>query len=264
MRPDEPARTGVLARRNPVAKLAAGFALTVALLASIDPITPAITLAVELAVVPAFGVGFATLLRRAGPILLGALGLVLTLVIFAGVRGGAVLASLGPFVITTGLLSNALALCLRLIAVSLPGILVFATTDPTDLADSLIQNARAPARFAIGALAAFRLMPLLSQEWRTLALARRARGIDAGGNPVAYARLFASTTFGLLVGAIRRGARLATAMDARGFDSHVRRSIARPQHFGPADAAFVAAALLVAAIAVAASIALGAFTPVLA
>jgi hypothetical protein len=74
---------------------------------------------------------------------------------------------------------------------------VFATTDPTDLADALVQNAKAPARFAIGALAAMRLLPLLGAEWQALALARRARGIDAGHNPIARLRLFGSTAFAL-------------------------------------------------------------------
>ena len=63
---------------------------------------------------------------------------------------------------------SALGLVLRVLAIALPGVLVFATTDPTDLADALVQNAKAPARFAIGALAAFRLVPLLGQEWQML------------------------------------------------------------------------------------------------
>jgi energy-coupling factor transport system permease protein len=161
------------------------------------------------------------------------------------------------------MLADALALTLRLLAVALPGVLVFATTDPTDLADALVQNVKAPSRFAIGALAAVRLLPLLGEEWETLGLARRARGIDAGRNPLARVRLFASTAFALLVGAIRRGTRLATAMDARGFDSGVPRTYARRQRFGPADAALVLGTVLAAALVIAASVALGAFRPLL-
>jgi energy-coupling factor transport system permease protein len=147
--------------------------------------------------------------------------------------------------------------------VALPGVVVFASTDPTDLADALIQNVRTPPRFAIGALAAFRLVPLLGQEWRMLTLARRARGVDAGRNPVARARLFASTAFALLVGAIRRGTRLAVAMDARGFDSGLPRTSARRQAFRAADGALVAGAAALAAAILAASIATGAFRPIL-
>ncbi|BCJ51519.1 hypothetical protein Asp14428_29940 [Actinoplanes sp. NBRC 14428] len=96
-----------------------------------------------------------------------------------------------------------------------------------------------------------------------LTLARRARGIDAGRNPVARLRLFASTAFALLVGALRRGGRLATAMDARGFDSGAPRTYARRQHFRPADTALLAAAALTSAAALTTSILTGFFHPIL-
>jgi energy-coupling factor transport system permease protein len=256
-------RRAPLARRNPVAKLAASLVLTLALLATLDPVAPAVALAVELAVVPLFGIGYGTLLRRSWPILLAVVGVVVTLVLFAAERTGAVVIALGPFSITTGVLADALGLSLRLLAVALPGVLVFTTTDPTDLADGLIQHLKAPPRFAIGTLAAFRLVPLLGDEWEMLTLARRARGVDPGRDPVRRLRLFASTAFALLVGAIRRGTRLATAMDARGFDSGVPRTVARPQRFALADAALIAGAALTAVAALGLSLALGTFRPLL-
>jgi energy-coupling factor transport system permease protein len=126
-----------------------------------------------------------------------------------------------------------------------------------------VQNARAPARFAIGALAAFRLLPLLGAEWQMLSLARRARGIDAGRNPAAHLRLFVSTAFALLVGALRRGGRLATAMDARGFDAGVPRTYARRQIFRPADTALLLGAVALSAAALGTTIALGLFRPII-
>jgi energy-coupling factor transport system permease protein len=252
-----------LARRNPVAKLAAAFVFSFALLAAVDPVAPAVALAIELALLPFFGVRYGTLLRRAWPLLLGALGVVFTLVVFAADRSGAVVVTVGPLLVTTGVLTAALGLGLRLLAVALPGVVVFATTDPTDLADALIQNAKAPPRFAIGALAAFRLVPLLAQEWQMISMARRARGVDGGRNPVAHLRLFASTAFALLVGAIRRGTRLATAMDARGFDAGTPRTVARRQRFTRADAALVGGAAVLVTAALIASALLGTFRPVL-
>jgi energy-coupling factor transport system permease protein len=258
-RPDAP-----LARRNPVAKLAAAFALTVVLLATLDPVTPAIALAVEILSVPLFGIRLRDLVRRAAPLLISVAGLVVALMLFAAERTGPVVFWLGPIPVTTSVLSSALGLSLRLIAISLPGMLVFATTDPTDLADALIQNVRVPARFAIGALAAFRLLPLLGAEWRLLGLARRSRGVSAGRNPVAALRLFAATTFALLVGAIRRGTRLATAMDARGFNAKTPRTVARRQRFGVADALLIAVAAVAGAAAIAVSVYIGTFEPLLA
>jgi energy-coupling factor transport system permease protein len=253
-----------LARRNPVAKLAAGLALTLVLFTTIDPVTPAIALAGELVAVPLFGLRYRDLARRAWPLAMAAAGVLLSLVLFAADRSGPALLSVGPITVTGSILYTALGLALRVFAISLPGVLIFATTDPTDLADALVAHVRAPARFAIGTLAAFRLLPLLGAEWQQLALARRARGIDAGGNPVAAVRIFASMTFGLLVGAIRRGTRLAAAMDARGFDSGTMRTSARQTSFRLADAALIAGALALAVLALGVSVWLSAYRPVLA
>jgi energy-coupling factor transport system permease protein len=238
-----------LARRNPVAKLAAATVLALALVVSLDPVAPAVALGVELAAVPFFGVRYGALARRTWPLLGSVFGAVLTLVLFAADR--------------TQVLASAVALGLRLLAVALPGVVVFATTDPTDLADALVQNARVSPRFAIGTLAAWRLVPLLGEEWRLIGLARRARGIDAGRNPLTHLRLQASAAFILLVGAIRRGTRLATAMDARGFDSGVPRTTARRQPFTTGDALLVLAAVLVAALAITVSVLAGTFHPLL-
>jgi len=238
----------VLARRNAFAKVVAVVLLTSLLVASIDPVTPAVALAAELAVVPLAGIGYRDLARRAVPVLIGAAGVFVFTLIFT-TADNRLLAALG--------------LTLRLFALALPGLLVVASTDPTDLADALIKHARVPPRFAIGALAAFRLVPLLGAEWEALSLARRARGIDAGRNPIAKLRIFASVTFALLVGAIRWGTRLATAMDARGFDARVPRTMARPPHFGAADALLIVAAAAIAATALTVSLVTGTFRPLL-
>ncbi|MBO4210826.1 energy-coupling factor transporter transmembrane component T family protein [Micromonospora echinofusca] len=250
-----------LARRNPVAKLAASLVFSFALVATIDPVAPAIAIAVELAVLPLFGLRYATLARRAWPLLLGAVGIVVALVLFAAEREGRTLVEAGPVVVTSGVLLTATGLVLRMLAVALPGVIVFATTDATDLADALIQNAKASPRFAIGALAAFRLVPLLAQDWQTISMARRARGLDAGRNPLARLRLFVSTAFTLLVGAIRQGTRLAVAMDARGFDAGTPRTVARRQSFTRADGALVLGAALLAGGALTVSVLLGTFRP---
>jgi energy-coupling factor transport system permease protein len=258
---DPAAPRAVLARRNPVAKLVAAAGLTLLLLVAADPVTPLVALAFVVASVPFAGIRYGALVRRAWPLLLAAAGVFVVTLLFTTRRGGSPVAALGPLTVTGESLDTALGLSVRLVALALPGLLAFATTDPTDLADSLIQQARVPARFAIGALAALRLMPLLAADWEALTLARRARGLDAGWSPVARLRLFAGTTFALLVGAIRRGTRLATAMDARGFDSGRPRTVARPQRLVAADAALVAAALTVGAGALAVSAALGTLRP---
>ena len=68
--------------------------------------------------------------------------------------------------------------------------------------------------------------------------------------------------FTLLVGAVRRGSRLATAMDARGFDSGIARTNARGSVLHRRDAVFVAATVVVCALAVTCSVVSGAWDPV--
>jgi energy-coupling factor transport system permease protein len=50
-------------------------------------------------------------------------------------------------------------------------------------------------------------------------------------------------------------------MDARGFDSGLPRTVARPQHFGGADAALIAGAAALGAAALTVSVVLGTFRP---
>jgi energy-coupling factor transport system permease protein len=102
-------------------------------------------------------------------------------------------------------------------------------------------------------------VPLLAGEFESVRLARRARGVEAGRNPLARARLFAGIGFALLVGAVRRGSRLATAMDARGFDSGIPRSNARGSRLQRRDAVFVAGTVVVCAGAVTVSLLTGAW-----
>jgi len=227
--------------RNPLAVLLAAFLFPLPLLATLDPVTPAVALVLELVVCAALRIGPAAVLRRAWPLLLGAASVAVTVLPFAA-PAGAVVLRVGGAELTSGVLVDAAALGLRVVAVALPGVLVLAHVDPTALADALIQHGRLPARFTLGALAALRLLPALRGEWSQLTLARRARGLASGRNPLRRAQAFVSVAFALLVGAVRAGTRLATAMDARGFDSDQTRTSARPRAFTRADVAVVLAA----------------------
>jgi len=260
MRLDAPlaAPDSTVARLNPLSKLGATLVVSLAVLASVDPVTAAVALVGTLAVLPAAGVRLGPFLRRCWPLLVGSIVVGAVNTLFSPATGTTYL-HVGPFRVTDAGLAVGAGLGLRVLAIALPGVLAFATTDPTDLADNLVQKLRVPARFAIGALAAFRMMPLLLAEWRLLLLARRARGVDAGANPVARARLFASALFAMLVGAVRRGTRLATAMDARGFDANLPRSIARQHPLRRMDFAVLAGGVALATAAIAVSVAAGTF-----
>ena len=241
-----PAAGTGLGRINPVAQLAAIGVVTLVLLTSLDVVTPAVVVAAELCLLPAAGLTAPRdLWRRTWPLLLGAASVGLVNVLLSQDAG-----------VVTGV-----GLGLRVVGLALPGVLLVATTDPVRLADALTLHWRVPTRFAFGALAALRLVPLLVAEFESVRLARRARGVEAR-TPVARARLLGGIVFTLLVGAVRRGSRLATAMDARGFDSGIPRSNARGSTLHRRDAVFVAGTVLVCALAVALSIRTGAWDPV--
>ena len=242
-----PVRDTVLSRFNPVAQLTAMLVVTLVLVTSLDLVTPAVVVAAELCLLPAAGLTDPRdLWRRTWPLLFGA----------ASVGVVNVLLGDGTSVAT------GVGLGLRVVGLALPGVLLVAATDPVRLADALTIHWRLSTRFAFGALAALRLVPLLIAEFESVRLARRTRGVEAGRNPVARARLLAGIAFTLLVGAVRRGSRLATAMDARGFDSGVARTNARGSHLHRRDGALVAGTVLVCAVAVTASVLAGAWSPV--
>jgi energy-coupling factor transport system permease protein len=91
-------------------------------------------------------------------------------------------------------------------------------------------------------------------DWHSLALARRARGVGDGGGLRGRARRFAGLAFALLVLSVRRGSKLATAMEARGFGSDEPRSWARESVFGRRDVVVVALGLAIAAAAISAAV----------
>ncbi len=246
-----------LAGANPVAKLGGAAILMLACFLAVDLVTPSLVLLVELALIPAVGLRPSGLLRRAWPLLVAALGIGLANALLPAEAGGSVLVAIGPFRLTTGSLLIGLALALRVLGIAFVGVLALASMEPTELADSLAQQLHLPPRFAIGALAAVRLLPLLADEWQTIALARRARGVEAGRSPLAAMRLFAGQMLALLVGAIRRGTRLAMAMEARGFGVRDCRTWARPQRMRRSDWMMLAGALVVAVGATAVSVGLG-------
>lgn len=258
-----PAPDAPLARANPVAKLLAALALLAALFASLDGVTALVVLIGLACVVPFAGLSPGALLGRAWLLGLAAVSIGVANVLFAPEQLGPTVVAVGPLRIGGQTLLDGAGLALRLVAIAATGVLATATSQPTEVADALIQQLHASPRFAIGSLAALRLVPLLADEWQTIAMARRARGVDAGRSPLAAVRLFAGQLMALLVGAVRRGSRMALAMEARGFGAAACRSVARVQRLTGADLAWIAGATLLGAGAVAASVALGTWRPLL-
>ena len=241
-----------VARVNPVAKLAAALIVAFTLALSVDAVSAGVALALELLVLPFAGLPVRAFWRRTAVVWITAPLAGVTVALYGRASGAVHLHWL--FVnVTDGSLQLAAVTIVRVLAIALPAVALFATVDPTELADGLAQLLHLPARFVLGALAAFRLLGLMREDWRSLALARRARGVADHRT----LRRSLGLAFALFVLAIRRGSALATAMEARGFGGSAPRTWARVSRFGGREWALLVVGAVVAASAVTVSVVTG-------
>lgn len=252
------ARTGAMAQINPVAKLGASALIALPLILTLDMASAAVALALECVLFLFAGIGWREFWLRTWPVWLAAPLTGVTIALY-GEPSGTVYVEWFLVRVSDGSLALAGATMLRVLAIALPSVVLFVTVDPTDLADGLAQTLRLPARFVLGALAGLRMVGLFVDDWRALELARRARGVADRGR----VRRFLGMAFALLVLSIRRGAKLSTAMEARGFGADVRRTWARPARFGAREWMLLLAGAAISASAIIAAVATGAWNFIL-
>jgi energy-coupling factor transport system permease protein len=252
--PLTPVRPDFLTRVTPAARLAAGMTWLIASIVTLDPIVPVrLTIAAVVALVLWSGLPLRRIPGRMAPLGLAILSLTAFSILLAGAnadRSLTALAEFGPVRITTPAVSAGLAIGLRVVVIGLTTLLVFGPSDPTRMADSLVQQWRLPDRFAYGTLGALRVAPFMADDWTVIAAARRLRGIRSRG-VAGRIRDAGDRLLVMLVAAIRRAERLALAMDARGFDSGIRRSHFRELRVSWRDWLTIAVAVAVAVAAVA-------------
>lgn len=246
--PLEPIRPAFLTRVTPVARLTAGMIWLVASIVTLDPVVPLrLALAATVVLILWSGLPLRRIPRRLAPLGLAIVSLTVFAILLSAANADASLATLaqvGLVRVTMPAVSAGLAVGLRVVVIGLTTIAVFGPSDPTRLADSLVQQWRIPDRFAYGTLGALRVAPLMADDWAVVGAARRLRGIRPGGP--ARVRDLGDRLVVILVAALRRAERLALAMDARGFDSGIRRSHFREMRVGWRDWLTIAVAMLVA------------------
>jgi len=205
--------TSPLGLANPLATLAIAIAWLVALATTTDLRPPLLVTAVAIAAALALGrVPPADLARGLAPLWLAALSVGFFNAVLSPANAdptATVVLAFGPLRLTEPALAAGIALGLRVVAIVAVGVAWSRITDPTHLVDALVQQGRLADRFAYGALAALQAIPWLAEDLVALREARRMRGLRSTWHP--------RVLVGLLVLAIRRGDRLAVAMDARGF-----------------------------------------------
>lgn len=248
-----PARAPWIDRVNPVTPFLAAIAFSLPLLVTIDAVSAAVALVLGVAAVLAAGIGPRAILRRTWPMLVAAPLSGISMLLYAE-PGGRIHWQLWLAIVSDDSIALATAIALRVLAIGVPTLAILGGIDATRLGDGLAQVLRLPARFVLAALAGIRLFAVLRDDWDALAAARRARGLGDGGR----VRRVAGMAFTLLVIAVRRGGRLATAMEARGF-GHGARTWARPSRLGAPDAVVLAVTLAIVAAALTAAVVTGSF-----
>ena len=246
--------TALVERINPLTALGVALLVDLVLLASVDVVSAATAVLGELLLLPLSGVPPRRLARRSGVLLLAAAVAGVTITLY-GRTAGVVHLHWGLVEVSDGSLQLALATALRILAIGLPAAVLLAGMDATRLADALGGRLHLPARFVLAGLAAVRLVEVFGEDWRTIALARRARGVGDGSR----IRRAPSQVFALLVVALRRATVLATAMEARGLGAAERRTWSRPSPFGRADLGVLLAGVLVAVLAVGVGLVTGSY-----
>lgn len=244
-----------LARRNPTVKLALLAVVSLVAMFLLDPVTPTVLYGLGLVgIAMSVRVPTRTLLLAHVPFLAFALGV---FVVNALSRPGTVLWQAGLFRITDQGLSIGAALAARTLLIGVLAVGFLLSTDGVALMTSLHQNARLGARVTYAILAGYRMLQEMPREWSTIRHAHTVRAdLRASTHPPRGPRHLAGVIFTLLVVSVRKGERMAQALESRGLGLEPRTTW-RPVRVTGADWGFAAGVLVVVAAVVVGSAALG-------
>ena len=237
---------------NPISRFIGALLLCLPMFVTLDIVSASIAFGLDILLFAIAGVTPWYVLRHTWPVWIAASGSFISVLLY-GQSFGDDIFKFGWMHISQGSLYLAICTFVRVASVAVPGVILAIGLDPTDLADGLVQILHFSPRFVYGALAGLRMFSLLQNDWRAFGLARRSRGISDGK---ALQRML-SQSFGLLVLSIRRGTKLATAMEARAFGSSIKRVPARKSKLTAYDWIFYVICIAVPAIALYASIQTG-------
>ncbi|MDY6874308.1 MAG: energy-coupling factor transporter transmembrane component T [Chloroflexota bacterium] len=142
------------------------------------------------------------------------------------------------FRLTLGGLTAGMRFSGRFLSIVCLSYLFVLTTEPADLAYSLMR-AGLPYRFGFMLVTALRLAPILEEEGRTIYQAQLVRGIQYDrrgiGNIITLSQQFLTP---LLIGALRRADKLVFSMEGRGFGQYPGRTFRRQKSPTSLDVVF--------------------------
>ncbi len=255
--PSQPRILWALDRLNPLTRLGIAIAISIPLLISLDYVTSSIILIFMMVAFRLCGLSTLILIKRCAILLMVAPIGAISMALY-GTVGGRIWWQWSLITISDRSLELALAVMMRIMALGMSAIVLIASSDATRMADALGQILRLPSRFVLGVLAGSRLFSVFLHDWVMLRHARRARGLEARGIRYAFSMIFS-----LLVFAIRRGIKLATAMESRAFGCDKQRTWARPSTMGKADLIATIITIILIVLSVSISMSTGHFSTVI-
>lgn len=217
----------LLARINPAFKLLMLVTPTLLITFDYEPILPlVILLGASIIIMLTSGLTWKAFLAPAKWFILLAFGFTLFSLITRGTmdRPVEVICLLGPLRWGWTDILIALALGMRILTLGILSLGFVLTTDPMEFVISLIRQFRLPYHLGYAILAAYRFLPTFGQEMEQIRLAHQVRGIDQGRSPVALLDSLKRYLIPMLATAVRRGERVAIAMEGRGFGVYPERT----------------------------------------
>lgn len=216
---------GTLHHLDPLSKLVALACLAALAMHWDDPRRQAVLL-LALIAAARFGAGMSwrRLLRRIAWILGFGLPLFAVTALAVQLREGGFGGSLP---VSAAAFSDAAAVTLRMVSLFLSSLAYIESTDPKDFVVMMTTRLKLPYRFVFGISMALTFLPLLAEEGRQAAAARKLR---MGRHPRGIVERLEQRRGQLVTvfaGAIRRVEQTAGAMDAKGFGAYRERTFLR-------------------------------------
>lgn len=164
-------------------------------------------------------------------------------------RGGETYFSLPLYFFTIDVTSvgmlTGLIVMFRFITIILASGIFVATTDPNELAYSLMR-AGLPYRYGFMLVTAIRFIPVFESEANTVSMAQRARGLEIdGGGMKNVIRSAKYTLMPLVVSALSKVDVLVISMEGRAFGHKRSRTFLRQGRFGVADISMIVLSIAV-------------------
>jgi energy-coupling factor transport system permease protein len=221
-----------LHRLNPLTKLVWCFPTAVVVALAQEPWTPLVIAAVAVVTMRSLGsIPWSVLARPALFALVLGFGLFWTTLLFYVGQGSAAL--------------YGATVAARLAAILAASSLFVLTTEPAQFVRALIHQARLSPRIAYSIFAAYRFVPLVEIEFANIRAAHQVRGGASRRGLWTRIGEIAGYAIPLLALAVRRGERVALAMESRAFGALSERTYFRVTGFGWGDLWFSLAALVV-------------------